>query len=79
MFKNIVFKPSVDTKEWFKAAIVRAVKTFAQALGGFITVGVALSDVNWKLALSVSAAATIYSVITSISGLPEVKSQEAQQ
>ena len=78
MFKNIVFKPSVDTQEWFKAAAVRAVKTFAQALGGFITVGVALSDVNWKLALSVSAAATIYSVITSISGLPEVKSQEVQ-
>ena len=78
MFKNIVFKPSVDTKEWFKAATVRAVKTFAQALGGFITVGVAMSDINWKLAISVATAATIYSVITSITGIPEVKSQEAE-
>lgn len=79
MFKNIVFKPSVDTKKWFKAATVRAVKTFAQSLGGFITVGLAMSDINWKLALSVATAATIYSVITSITGIPEVKSQEAQQ
>lgn len=32
MFKNSVFKPSVDTIEWTKKAGVRAVKTVAQAL-----------------------------------------------
>ena len=30
MFKNNVFKASVDTKQWFKATAVRAIKTVAQ-------------------------------------------------
>ena len=32
MLKNCVLKANVDTKEWFKAAGVRAVKTMAQTL-----------------------------------------------
>jgi hypothetical protein len=36
MFKNCVFKPNVNTIEWFKAASVRAVKTMAQAAIGVI-------------------------------------------
>lgn len=28
--KNCVLKPSVDTKKWFKAAGIRAIKTMAQ-------------------------------------------------
>ena len=30
MFKNSVFKVSVNTKQWLKAACVRAVKTMVQ-------------------------------------------------
>lgn len=30
MFKNCVFKPSVDTVKWWKKAGIRAVKTMAQ-------------------------------------------------
>jgi hypothetical protein len=58
--------------EWFLAAGVRALKTFAQALASSITVGGALGDFNWTYILSVAAVAAIYSFVTSLSGLPEV-------
>lgn len=72
MLKNCVFKIDVDTKEWFRSTIVRAIKTFAQTAGGMITVGAAMTDINWKLAFSVALVAAIYSILTSIGGLPEV-------
>lgn len=71
MFKNSVFNVSVDTKSWFKKAAIRAVKTFAQSLASLITVGAAFTDINWTYVLSVSAVAAIYSVITSVAGIPE--------
>ena len=39
MFKNNVFKPSVNTKKWFKAAGVRAVKTMAQVASSMLVIG----------------------------------------
>lgn len=76
MFKNTVFKPSVDTVKWVKNAGIRAIKTFAQSFGGFITVGAALSDIDWKYAISVAVVAAILSIVTSIAGIPEVKAGE---
>ena len=73
MFKNNVFKVSVDTKKWFKAAAVRAIKTVAQTAVGMITVGAAISDVEWGYIASVSIVAGISSVFTSIAGIPEVQ------
>ncbi|MBE6965814.1 MAG: hypothetical protein E7441_07260 [Ruminococcaceae bacterium] len=64
-------------KKWIKAAGIRALKTFAQTFAGFITVGVAFSEVDWKYILSVSTVAAIYSVVTSVAGLPEVKEDES--
>ncbi len=62
------------TKLWLKAACIRAVRTFAQTLAAFLTAGAALSDINWQYALSVSAVALIYSVLTSIiTTLPEAQ------
>ena len=60
-------------KEWFKAALVRAVKTFAQTAGASITVGAAMSEVDWLRVLSVSGVAFILSMLTSLGGLPEVE------
>ena len=37
-----------------------------------ITVGVAITDINWKIVFSVAFVAAIYSILTSIGGLPEV-------
>lgn len=60
------------TKQWLKAAVIRAVKTFAQTAVSMITVGQAFIDVNWANVLSVSITAAIISILTSVAtGLPE--------
>lgn len=61
------------TKEWFKAAGIRAIKTVAQAAIATIGSSAMLSEVNWWLVLSVSALAGILSLLTSLKGLPEVE------
>jgi hypothetical protein len=60
-------------KKWWKAAGVRALKTFAQTAVALITVGSAVTDVDWIAVLSVSATAAVASLLTSIGGLPEVE------
>ena len=59
--------------KWIKAAGIRAVKTFAQTAASLITVGALLSEINWMMVFSASAVAFIYSVLTSLAGLPEIK------
>ena len=76
MFKNNVFNSSVDTKEWLKSAGIRAVKTMAQTALSMLTVGQAVIDVNWVNVLSVSVVAGVISVLTSVTGIPEVTSDE---
>lgn len=61
------------SKKWWKAAAVRAVKTFAQAAVGTIGASVVISDVNWMVVLSASVLAAILSLLTSVAGLPEVE------
>ena len=63
-------------KRWVKAALLRAVKTFAQTFASMITVGAAISDMNWTFIFSVSFVAAVYSIATSLAGLPEVKEDE---
>ena len=54
-------------------ALIRAIRTFAQTFVGFIAVGAALEEVQWLRALSVSGAAAVLSILTSLAtGLPEV-------
>lgn len=60
-------------KQWLKAAGIRAVKTFAQTAVATITVGSAISDINWLNVLSISALAAVCSLLTSVAGLPELK------
>ena len=60
-------------KKWCKAALIRAIKTFAQTGASLITVGAVLSDIDWIMIASASAVAFIYSILTSLAGLPEVK------
>lgn len=58
--------------KWTKAAAVRALKTMAQTALGMFTVGLTLEEVKWPYVASVAVTAGIYSLITSIAGLPEV-------
>ena len=60
------------TKEWARAALIRSVRTFAQTFASLMTVGAAIHEINWGYIASVSAVALIYSIMTSLAGLPEV-------
>ena len=75
MFKNCVFKSPVNTIAWIKAAGVRAVKTMAQVAGTMLVVG-AFNETAWNLMFQTVLTAGLASILTSIAGLPEVKSVE---
>jgi hypothetical protein len=62
-------------KVWLKAAAVRALKTVAQSAIATIGTSAAMGDVNWVLVASTAAVAGILSLLTSIAGLPEVKTE----
>ena len=64
---------SNKTKNWIKCAGVRAVKTMAQTALSLISVVAVMSDIDWIVVGSASLVAGIYSVLTSIAGLPEVE------
>ena len=76
MFKNCVFKVSVSTRKWAKAAGVRAIKTVAQTAVATIGTAAAMGAVDWKLVVSASALSGVISLLTSVAGIPEVSEEE---
>lgn len=65
-----------DWKQFAIAALLRAVRTFAQSFVSMIAVGATFSEVQWLRALSVAGVAFVLSILTSLAtGLPEVKEQ----
>ena len=76
MLKNCVFKPNVNTVKWLKAAGVRAIKTVAQTAIATIGASATMGEVNWVMVGSASLLAGVVSVLTSITGIPEVKEGE---
>ena len=68
-----------DWKQWAVAALIRAVKTFAQTFASMIAVGAAFSEIDWLRVLSVSGVAFVLSMLTSLAGLPEVELAAKQQ
>lgn len=61
------------TQEFWKAALIRAIKTVCQTAVATIGTAVVITDVNWLYVVSASALAGVLSILTSIStGLPEV-------
>ena len=63
-------------KIWLKAAAIRAIKTVAQTAVSLVGVGAVMSDIDWLMVGSASLLAGILSILTSIAGLPEVKTEE---
>lgn len=71
MFKNCVFKNSVDTRKWMVNAGIRAVKTMAQTAVAVMGTSTVLSAIDWRMVLSSAVVAGIVSLLTSVAGLPE--------
>ncbi len=60
-------------KEWLKAALMRAVRTFAEAMLAYIGTGaIVLGDVNWLAALSAGGFGFLTAILFALTGLPEV-------
>ena len=67
-------------KEWAVAALIRAVKTFAQCFAASIGTGmVTVQEMDWLRAVSVSFVAFVLSFLTSLGGLPEIEKKQPEQ
>ena len=67
---------SSKTKNWLKAAGVRAIKTVAQTAVATIGTAAVFGDVDWLMVGSAALLAGILSLLTSVAGPPEVKAKE---
>lgn len=65
------------TSDFWKATLIRAIRTVCQTAIATIGTAMVLSDVPWMYVLSASALSGILSILTSIAtGLPEVELAE---
>ena len=64
-------------KSWTRAALIRAVRTFAEAMLAYIGTGaVVLGDVNWLAALSAGGFGFVTAILLAMTGLPEAQEEE---
>lgn len=64
------------SKNWWKCAGIRALKTVCQTAIATIGTSVLMSDVNWVAVASASVLAGVLSMLTSLAGLPECKEEK---
>lgn len=67
----------INTKVFWKNALMRALKTFLQVIAGVWTAGQLITDIDWKVVLLSAVSASVYSLLMSIiAGLPEVEYEQ---
>lgn len=67
-------------KQWLRAALIRAVRTFAEAMIAYIGTGaLVLGDVNWIAALSAGGLGFVMAILLALAGLPEVEDTAADK
>ncbi len=64
---------------WIKAASIRAIKTMAQTALATIGTSSFIGNINWKMLASTTILSGLLSLLTSITGLPELKHSAASQ
>lgn len=62
-------------KKWIHAAIVRAVRTMAQAAAAAIGTTALVQEVDWLVVGGTALVSGILSLLTSLGGLPEVNAE----
>lgn len=62
-------------KQWIKAAGIRAIKTVAQTAVAMIGTSVVISEIDWVMVVSASVLSGVLSLLTSVAGLPELKTE----
>lgn len=63
----------MNWNSWVRAALIRAVRTFAEAALAYIGTGaLVLGDVNWLAVLSAGAFGFVTAILLALTGLPEV-------
>ena len=70
---------NIFTKTWFKAAIVRSLRTCAQTAIATIGTSVAVQDVSWAMVASATVLAGVLSLLTSVAGLPELQNEDGTE
>lgn len=64
------------TRQWWYAAGIRALRTFAQTAVAIIPVTALLTEINWYAVGSAAVLAAVLSLLTSLAGLPEVAAKD---
>lgn len=68
----------MDWKKWFKAAGIRALRTFGESALAYIGTGaLVLGDVNWIGVLSAGGLGAVMSLLLALTGLPELDKSES--
>lgn len=63
----------MNTLDFWKAAGIRALRTFIQVILAVWTAGQLITEVDWKFLLLSAFSSAVYSLLTSVlAGLPEV-------
>ena len=66
----------MNNAEFWKAALISALRTFIQVILAVRTAGQLITEVDWKFLLLSAFSSAVYSLLTSIlAGLPEVNLQ----
>ena len=63
------------SRNWWKAAAIRALRTMAQTAAALIATGAVLADIDWIRTGSATVLAGVLSMLTSLGGLPEVEDE----
>lgn len=58
-------------RSWFRAAMIRALRTVAQTAAAIIGTAAVLDEVRWPEAIGTALLAGLLSLLTSLAGLPE--------